>query len=431
MSDAELAALRRRVELAPEDGELRLELAAALLRSGERDEALAALWRARASGALADAAAPLARALEAPASPWAHSSGGDVATPGTSRLRGPRRGEIVARAPLEGAQGGALVLLGDGTVVVRLFAPEERLLALEGRTLAPLGEWARLQGWRRGLLALEEGGLAFAADGELVALPAAGARRSWPTPGFEHPELLAGPGGRLVLLEGRRLASLGPDREQELELELPPSAAVQDATLMGGQLAIAFQQEERLELAWVDLHSPSPVLRVAGARLFLGRRGKLVSQLVSAPGRLLLVTACHLGWEWSYTLHEVGPEGERWQRHAGEIEDLGGAPWLHPALGPGGDLWLAGLGQLARHDRGGNEVWSRPIAWGWWSVGLVLDREGAAYAAAPGGLTAWGPDGAELFRVPGDLRPCAIDARGRLLAVRADSRRLHELVAIE
>src|SRR5581483_9012708 len=108
-------------------------LARAQARVGARDEALAGFYRAAALGGdLVETRAGL-RALGAAASPWSHPEG-DAGRSRCSPLVGPRRGEIVARAPIRKAH--SVVFAEDGTVIVD--QRDGSLARFDRRTLSPL-----------------------------------------------------------------------------------------------------------------------------------------------------------------------------------------------------------------------------------------------------------------------------------------------------
>src|SRR5579883_881970 len=134
VSDTDLRELERQTQRTPDDAGAWLALARAQARVGARDEALAGFYLAAALGGdLVETRAGL-RALGAAASPWSHPDG-DAGRSRCSPLRGPRRGEIVARAPLR--DGASLIVLAeDGTITVA--QPGGPLARFEGRTLSPL-----------------------------------------------------------------------------------------------------------------------------------------------------------------------------------------------------------------------------------------------------------------------------------------------------
>lgn len=389
MSDQDLEDLRREVARAPDEAAARLRLGVALARAGLRDEAVEALFLARALGAV-EAGAHL-RALGAPASPWAHALWGDGRRSLMAPVRGPRRGEVVARADVAGLQTWpSIAILEDGTVVL------SGQLAFDGRTLAAKG-----------------------------AAP--------PPP----------PGGA-VAFDGRAARVVGTDRVEvrardgslvaEGPLELPAGAGADALVFDGEELVVTFdgarsrsEEERPYGLLWLRLDGRRIVTTARSVGSLSGLSSRVGGPALGPDGRVFVVTA----YVYMFNLYSHGltvwDRGQQaWTASPGDEESelLGGQPPAFTAADRGGGCWVAVDGVLHRYGPDGALRWKQPASSAWWERGLVVDREDVAYTAD----AAYSDAGEPLFRLDG--RPLAIDGFGRLLAVRAEGHAAKELVAI-
>lgn len=367
--------------------------------------------------------------------------------PQLARRRRAHRRRAPARASLPSTDVWFAVLLEDGTL---LLATERgrRLVAFDGATLDPRGDWLTLDHHARQVAALPSGGALVSTTDGVFTHPASAVLMG------EHATLSVRPDGAVVLAARERVELRGPDLalRAALPLELEAGAGVVSVAVAGA-LAVAAVEGPRAAGAGT---SPRGLLRLRlDGEVRLVQRSLVPtwgpSALAGVPalgpdGRAVLVEADvdPNGFEVDHTLvldgpadSSVGPDAgasarRLWSVRVGDTLELRGSgpPPVPLALAPDGSCRVAIDGALRCFDPDGVPRWSRDTYGAWWVNGLVLDRDGVAYAPTHGGVAAWAADGARLFELRGSLRPLAIDARGRLLALRADERGADELLAI-
>ncbi len=443
MSDTDLRELERATQRAPDDGAAWLALAQAAARLGERDRAVEAFYRSAALGGSLPPVREGLRALGAPPTPWGHAHHGDTRRSCCSPLRGPRRGEIVARATL-GKGWMTLVIAEDGTVLVG--HPAGTLSRFEGRSLAPLSTMrlapegsvepsagagivlARVSGTRPSLFAIEE------TTGRRIDVPhehAAESRDAPPALITERAVLVPSPreaSSNFVSVH-RSDAALGLINTFDIGREGPEVTTDGDRIVFAdhegqgdGRLCI-FDMSGALRATIVLEAFPGgpPVIDGRGRILVRAWAGGLPDD-PEMPG---MDVDCHavLAFERDGRL--------AWRVDARGIDDVVADTDLAPS-GDGG-LWVKSTVELMRVDADGRVTWRDMDFEG--AIDLV-DREGCLYTHTYSGVENTGvlsailPDRSLAFRMEGEsCRPLAIDAWGRLLALRAE-RATRELVAI-
>jgi hypothetical protein len=421
MSDTDLRALERATESSPDDPRAWLARAQGALRVGVSEDAVSSFYRAAALGGDLAAVREGLHASRVPATPWGHPFG-DARRSRCSPLAGPRKGEIVARAPILQKERN-LVLGEDGTIVTGLPGGLRRL---EGRTFSRLSNVPIEGTWEAPMAAAGEGLLVVTTTGDQpsVATVAGDSLRYIDVPGLSSDRSLEAPlvTGRHVLIVREGDRSIGSIHGLSVSLE---ELRWFDA---GGYGAALTADSERIIFFdasgthYVSLRSLSwegnPLLTFPFAD------APRTEPVLDAQGRILAVTM--RGAPASRSMNQL------WCVAEGDIL------WSHNFFGDhegfvtiattrDGGLWLVTESHLERLDPGGRPVWADDH----WnrSDELVADKDGFVYSAAidrdDPHLEARSPTGAELFRVSGPFRPAAIDAFGRLLAVSKD-----EIVAI-
>jgi len=415
MTDTDLRALERATQRAPDDGSAWLARALGAARVGAKEEALEAFYRAAALGADLVPVREGLRALGAPATPWGHEAGDSKRTR-CSPLRGPRKGEIVARAPLP--KENSVVIAEDGTVLVGQSGGT--IARFEGRTLAPLpdvqldGTWAKV--WPSagaGLVVATTSG----SDSGLYVVSGTKVR-CVEVPGPE--KKLAEP----VIVGGRAVVVSEAD-ESTLSVHALDADFERLARFAAGSFAQGVAADSE-RIVFLDAsgrnYATLNVLTWSGAR-------RLALPLADAPreepvldalGRVLLVT-------------EQPGEGDT-IHHVSALDVRGETPWRHTfrsheagevsvVAAKDGAVYVATETELARIERDGALAWSDDR----WDRGrgALCDRDGVFYGTLRdrerSALVAVAPDRTELFALERpSLRPVAIDAWGRLLAVHRD-----------
>ncbi len=425
MSDTDLRELERQTQRTPDDAGAWLALARAQARVGARDEALAGFYRAAALGGdLTETRAGL-RALGAAASPWSHPDG-DAGRSRCSPLVGPRRGEIVARAPLGRAT--RVVVAGDGVVVVAQH--DGSLSRFEGRSLSPLPA----VGFAR---ATRVEGLAAGAD-----------------------VVVATTDSSLYRVSGARAANVGlvgTDRRLSQPVVVGDRAAILVSELLGGASRVSVRTLPSLEEAhafrtvesWLELAGDAELLLVpeegrtgerfvrihdwTGAeRGVVGMEGLAVDVRL-ARDRILSVFARALVEPRSGVF---GYEVAAWDRSGAAlwtctVETSGPEP--HVAATGDGGCYVVSTDERLRIGPDGRVAWRHA---GRHSRRAICDRDGVLYCVEEGEphvLRAIDVEGRELFQVSHAVHafePCAIDAWNRLLAVFTHESLQGEIVAI-
>lgn len=436
MSDTDLRALERETQRAPDDASAWLARAQGAARVGARDEALDAFYRSAALGGALPAVREGLRALRAPPTPWGHEFG-DSRRSRCSPLKGPRRGEIVARAPLP--KESSVVIAEDGTILVGQSGGT--VARFDGRTLAPLrsvpidGTWAKV--WPSagaGLVVATTNGT----DSSLYVLEGAPAETLKP---------------RFIEMTGptRELATPVLEGERALVLAVADAATISVHTLdahfertrrfdAGSYPIDAAADAERIVLcdasgrnyASLNVLSWSGAIRSATPLEFAPREAPVIDAL----GRILVVTA-------------AGSSGDGSLHHLDALDEKGRTAWratflsheegfVRAAATPEGGTWLVTESELLRIETDGHVAWSDDAQTRGRSA--IVDREGCFFGTVfedwrrnTGALVAVAPDRTELFRLQTSkhYRPVAIDAWGRLLAVHDGATpALGELVAI-
>ncbi|HZU97108.1 MAG TPA: hypothetical protein VFF73_10465 [Planctomycetota bacterium] len=432
MSDTDLRELERQTQRTPDDAGAWLALARAQARVGARDEALAGFYLAAALGGdLVETRAGL-RALGAAASPWSHPDG-DAGRSRCSPLRGPRRGEIVARAPLR--DGASLIVLAeDGTITVA--QPGGPLARFEGRTLSPL-----------------------------PTVELGPSRESWWPRAHAFPAAVA---GGLVAVHDSHLHFLSRERIVSLELG-EPARHLYDPIAVGDRVAILTEDRNRVDprvsvrtlpnleesgsfrigSSWHVLAADSEVITVGeegrtgerfvrlydwtGSERGVASFDGLLTDLRLTGERLIGVAARAVedpvqgvyGWEVSASDRRPAP---LWKVR---VETRGREPEVATTIDGGCRVLLSG--ERLRIAADGHVVWR---AEGPPSIEPICDREGVLYCVEEGDpslLRAFDPDGRELFHLSHAVhafRPCAIDAWSRLIAVFTHDSLQGEIVAI-
>ncbi len=429
MSDTDLRALERATESSPDDPRAWLARAQGELRIGVRDDAVTAFYRAAALGGDLGAVREGLHALDMPATPWGHPFG-DARRSRCSPLAGPRKGEIVARAPILQKEAD-LVLGEDGTILTGLPGGLRRL---EGRTFSRLSNVPIDGSWDTVTPAAGEGLVVATTGPSTVVGPSGGdiselyvavgerayciESRGPVRGGFDVPLIAAG--SALILREGAPSIASVHAMTPRLEEQRRFDAGSHGAALTADSERIVFFDASGTH--YVSLRALSwegkPLLAFPFAN------APRTEPVIDALGRILVVTL------------ESAPASPSMNELSCVAE--GKITWSHKFFGDhegfvtiaatlDGGLWLATESHLERLDAQGRPVWADD----YWnrSDELVADREGFVYSAAidrdDPHLEARAPDGTEIFRVSGPFRPAAIDAFGRLLAVSKD-----EIVAI-
>jgi hypothetical protein len=407
VTDRDLRELQRRADAAPEDGAARLDLARALARAGQRDDAVEACYRARLFGGDAELARELLRSLGAPCSPWSHSDGGDAANTRCAPVRGPRKGEVVASVVLPSA--GPVVIAEDGSVVVGQDGGV--VWFLDGRTLA-VREEKDLPGCAMGRAELLE--IAAGGDGRIVV---ASAGKTVFEVNEKRVQLVHERADRAPFLHPRFLPSGEEIDTSRIALDRSSAHAVAPA-VGEGLIACAFTDDaegdpprtvhvrllERYDRVRASLQLDAPSNRlispVAIAIASQGRVYVLLTRVGSNVG----------GSVWQSELALISSHGVVESRQL-----IGEGLHAQMAVGPPGHCWVLGFEALLRIARDG--VLRLPREGGEWG-GLLVDRYSVAYASSPSSLGAYDPDGHKLFELSSPSTPVAIDALNRLLALR-------------
>lgn len=395
--DQELEACRRTVAHAPEAPAAWLGLAASLNRAGERDEALEALYRAGALGAAAERVREVARGMGVRPSPWPEIDA-DCQGSRRSPLRGPRRGEVVARTPGTPA---FAVLDADGT----LLHPHEGITLHAARTLAPLESIPDVHSPTvTSRCTLVHGKLA---DRTTTLRPLRGAGPTWTGAKGrgDYVRPTEDPAGRVHVHGWVLSPELAPLHAHPPGCEATSLSVTPDLRLAVVERAPGLWKS-RLRLFDPEARPVAAFDLVQGHRPVCGDDGRVLTVLGEA-------------------LTALGPDGAA----AWAVPVRRGGLGFHLALAEGGACYFA-WGQDLLRVEAGRVAWrsaaERVVSH------LVVDREGVLYAGTvrdPDGarrLIARGPDGRLLFELPGRAVPLLIDGFGRLLA-RLDQ----ELVAIE
>ena len=420
MSDADLRQLERDTERAPLEPRVWLAHAQAALRAGARDDAVASFHRAAALGGDLTETRRGLRALGAPPTPWGHPFG-DSRRTRCSPLRGPRKGEVVARAkPSFGCWGFALA--EDGTV--HCCGDARGMGArLEGRTLASLPD---LVGARSVEAAAGEGIVVLRRD-DAPSVPELrvireGQVETIGSPG--EPEFANEP-----VIEGESLIvrRVREDGSAFCEVRATSSPRVVKRVLedIPFYSHLATSPEEIVVASMGDRPSLTSLSWTGERRERFPLAGWLESgPVIDALGRILTVVLENGEW----LLAACEGRTESW-RHVSARGTSGRRGFASIAATPDGGVWLKTEAKLTRLDRDGSVRWSGTGGWGV----PVADREGVVYShQAPNederSLEARAPDGSLIFSIPGNYYPHAIDAWGRLLAT--DSAGHCEVIAV-
>jgi hypothetical protein len=406
VTDRDLRELQRSADAAPEDGAARLDLARALARAGQRDDAVEACYRARLFGGDAELARELLRSLGAPCSPWSHRDG-DAANTRCAPVRGARKGEVVASVVLPSA--GPVVITEDGSVVVGQDGGVVSFL--DGRTLA-VREEQDLPGCAMGRAELLE--IAAGGDGRIVVASAGKTvfevnekrvqlvRERADAAPFLHPRFL--PSG--VMIDTSRVA-----------LDRSSAHAVAPA-VAEGLIACAFTDGGDEDSRTVQLRLLERYDRVRASLQLDAPSNRLISPVaiaIASQGHVYALLT-HIGGNvggsvWQSELALISSDGVVESRRL-----IGEGLHVQMAVGHPELCWVLGFEALLRIARDGG-VLRLPRVGGEWG-GLLVDRNSVAYASSPSSLEAFDPDGHKLFELPSPSTPVAIDALNRLLALR-------------
>lgn len=421
--DLDLQELRRAAASEPESGTAWLALAHGLSRAGAAGDAVESYFRARALGADAKPCTVGLASLGARPSPWTHDAG-DSQRSFSAPVRGPRRGEIVAREGGPSRKRPPVVVVdADGSLVVAHENQVERLgrwlarLPLPPATLAPEG--------MRVVPAVSDAGVVC---------------------------LAAGPGRTRLFFE----------REPGRGLELPGLPWEQGSPAVAGpRIVLGWFQVPDMKFL-VDVFDGA-LARVGGVELPCRRWGAWAA---SEQGIAIVVDEWIRGLGLDGSVRFSRPaaswidglalSGERtvWSELRQSSRDVS-TRWVQAldakgdyvwgknvegheapgrlAVSPDGTVHVASRDGLVRFASDGKELPRGPRTLP--GTGLVADREGVAFVEVEGegeargrlGLAAIAPDGARLWFVPETLHPVALDGLGRLLALTDEN----ALVAVE
>jgi hypothetical protein len=418
--DLDLQTLRRAAALEPESASARLALGLGLARAGSRDDAVEALYRARVLGADAAAARAALRELGAPASPWTHVDG-DAARTRSAPVSGPRKGEPVLRARGEVPRN--VVIDEDGTV---LGATSARLWRYGKKRLDEAGRWGfpDQAGVVAPVVGLDGRVLALAQGDQLLRVTSADRSRFEPGPlGDEKATLVAADSSGLAVSLDVALATFTTALAPRARFALPQISRGGFA-LRAGRAALVVQPNLGVGPVLLRL----TVVGLDGNEHFGVDFAHWVTEpAFSRAGEVVIVAAESRDMMGPVSVRRYDREGKLVSRCALDKVLIHGSVL---ALAPDGAAYLLHAHRLARVEVGGKLSWQNADSQLDTDGGLVLDRDGWAYAigrhrGSGDGLVAVAPDGAVAFFVPDVTRPLAIDAWGRLLALRG-----RELVAI-
>jgi hypothetical protein len=421
--DLDLQELRRRVGADPADASSWLALALGLERCGSRSEAVETLYRARALGAFEKVCLEFLEALGARPSPWTHVTGDSERT-FSAPVRGPRRGEVVARAdPL--AEIPEVVVDVDGSVLAAVAGEVSQL---------DLGLRAR---WTRRLASLSRTHPTVGRDGTFFAsgIGTIGMVLFLARDKSERGrELTGAPWEGVGLAGGNGVVAYHDPRRGMVLLQLGLAFTLERDCLVEGDLFWLWALDaERIVCAVDDTVVAFRTDTFEQTRERRVPTGTRADGLLLAPGgvtatsHLVRSSATHLT-RWVEMLDARGDYV--WSRNL----ERQSAP-VGFARSPDGTVHVVSGGGYFRFDGTGRPTkvpLERTVAGG----GVVVDREGVAYlvtrdASSLEGLVAVAPDGATLWKIAEQLKPVAIDSLGRLLAVRGTADAKVELVAIE